>query len=361
MIDIGHTSDMGAGTGAPALVQIGAAVALTVFSASQSLMVELVKVNGKVPFHTPTAVLYTEGIKLVVSLSVWAWQLRHLETTGLETFKLSASLSYAIPALLYVLQNNIIYVAMTLLDPPTFQLWACFKLIPAGVLARLVLGQRRTGVQWAALLLLALGMATTKLTTDCARSAASEKHMRGIGLLLFNGTLSAASGVCNEWLIKYQDPRSPLMLKNAHIYLFGMIFSLVSARGPSTGGLDGYSSLGISILFVNAATGLCVSFVLKYTDNLVKGFSTSAAVLLAAVASAVCCGFEVTREFCIGVAVVTAAFYLYFGGHNELLSEAERSRATSAPEQRGLLETDEPAKCRPRSDSDEAGTTSTRV
>ena len=48
--------------------------------------------------------------------------------------------------------------SMARLDPPTFQLWACFKLIPVGLASRAVLGKRLSPVQWTALALLALGM-----------------------------------------------------------------------------------------------------------------------------------------------------------------------------------------------------------
>ena len=59
---------------------------------------------------------------------------------------------------------------------------------------------------------------------------------------------------------------------------------------------------------------------LKYADVLVKGFSTSAAVLLAAIASTLCCGFVVTPPFAVGLAVVCCSFYLYFGPHNTVLA-----------------------------------------
>ena len=40
------------------------------------------------------------------------------------------------PAILFIIQNNLVYLALSLLDPPTFQLWACWKLIPAGIFSR---------------------------------------------------------------------------------------------------------------------------------------------------------------------------------------------------------------------------------
>ena len=47
---------------------------------------------------------------------------------------------------------------------------------------------------------------------------------------------------------------------------------------------------------------------LKYADNLTKGFSTSASVLLASVASSVAFGFVPSRAFLLGAAF---AFYLH--------------------------------------------------
>ena len=205
-------------------VQFAAASVLTIFTTAQSVLVELVKVDGHIPFHTPSAVMYTEAMKLCVALSIWAWQCRQLEYTGLENLTFKSVLSFAVPATLFIIQNNVTFRAMQLLDPPTYQLWACFKLIHTGLLSRTCLGQRRSSVQWCALLLLALGMATTKLdlnvNSTCKSSAEqpharTARHLQGIGWMLLNGCLSATSGVANEWLIKVQDPNAPLMLKNA--------------------------------------------------------------------------------------------------------------------------------------------------
>ena len=68
------------------------------------------------------------------------------------------------------------------------------------------------------------------------------------------------------------------------------------------------------------------SQVLKYADVLVKGFSTSAAVLFAAIASALCCGFVVTPPFAVGLAVVCCSFYLYFGPHNTVLAAQDEMK-----------------------------------
>ena len=123
------------------LTQLIAASALCIIATAQPLLLELAKRGnyGKTPFHTPSAVFFTEAVKLVIALVTWLYQYRRLDYTGLENFRLSASFVYAVPAILFAVQNNLVYFAMQDLDPPTFQLWACFKLIPVGIFSRLLL------------------------------------------------------------------------------------------------------------------------------------------------------------------------------------------------------------------------------
>ena len=57
----------------PAWQVAAAGLTLTIFSTAQSLLVEWAKTihGGKIPFHTPSAVLYTELLKLLVSTAIW--------------------------------------------------------------------------------------------------------------------------------------------------------------------------------------------------------------------------------------------------------------------------------------------------
>mmetsp|Transcript_20573 Transcript_20573/g.57833 ORF Transcript_20573/g.57833 Transcript_20573/m.57833 type:complete len:362 (+) Transcript_20573:29-1114(+) len=326
--------------------QVLPACTLTVLTTSQAMLVEAAKAShsGKIPYDTSAAVFLTELLKLCIAFTSWSCQRRTLEYSGLENFVcLSANtFAYAVPATLFIVQNNLVFWALSLLDPPTFQLWACFKIIPVGILARIMLGQHRSNVQWAALIILALGMATTTISEQ--KSTASEnaevaktnsaKVWMGIVVVIFNGCLSALSSIVNEWLIKFSDPRAPLMFKNFQIYLWGSLvsagYSIYHAESagvwlsllPRT--ITG-SAYGAAIIVNNAAVGLCVSAVIKYADNLTKGFSTSAAVLLASAASTISFGYVPSRPFLIGSSVACSAFYLYFGAHNSVLLQQTES------------------------------------
>ena len=99
------------------------------------------------------------------------------------------------------------------------------------------------------------------------------------------------------------------MFKNLMLYAFGAVVCFWAWRPTAP---LGDPPLFVLLVLVQASTGLCVSFVLKYCDSLVKGFSTSGAVLLAMLASALLFGFELRGPFAAGFAVVCGAFYLYF-------------------------------------------------
>ena len=57
--------------------------------------------------------------------------------------------------------------------------------------------------------------------------------------------------------------------------------------------------------------GLYTSIVVKYTDNIVKGFSTAVSIILAALGSFVIFHTHFGMYFYIGTVLVVSAIYLY--------------------------------------------------
>ena len=89
-------------------------------------------------------------------------------------------------------------------------------------------------------------------------------------------------------------------------------------------------AFAVTIVVVNALTGLSISLVLKLTDNVVKGFSLAAAVILAAVVSTLCCGYQPSNAFGVGTLIVGCAFFLFFTRANERIErDAAREDAES--------------------------------
>jgi len=213
------------------LLAMGVSVLATCMATLQSIVVQISKVHGRVEYHMSSAVFYTEFLKLLVSIALWVAMPATRTRRPLSSAdgrlgssndapspaafsKVTGVLAYAVPAALYLAQNNLTIRAMGLLDPPTFQLWVSFRLLPAAVLTRFVLKRHVSLVQWIALILLVLGMSITTLKEGPSAhgrrvyvsTTSADNKSRGIVLVLINGFLSAASGVINEWLLKYPPP-----------------------------------------------------------------------------------------------------------------------------------------------------------
>ena len=57
--------------------------------------------------------------------------------------------------------------------------------------------------------------------------------------------------------------------------------------------------------------GLYTSVVVKYTDNIMKGFATSAAIILSCVASVYFFDYVITLQFTFGTILVILSVYLF--------------------------------------------------
>ena len=105
--------------------------------------------------------------------------------------------------------------------------------------------------------------------------------------------MSGLSGVVNEWLLKKADTSVNMWQKNKWTYQWGMIFNVgglliqnlaeVISPSESTSSSEGTSSLfsgffrGYNfwvccLVVANVLLGTSVSLILKYFDNVVKGF-----------------------------------------------------------------------------------------
>jgi len=72
----------------------------------------------------------------------------------------------SVPALLYTVQNNLVYVALGCLEMVTFQVLYQVKLLLTALLAVFFLGQRLSAQRWFALLVLTAGVIIVELSTS---------------------------------------------------------------------------------------------------------------------------------------------------------------------------------------------------
>ncbi|KAJ1560615.1 hypothetical protein HK096_007904, partial [Nowakowskiella sp. JEL0078] len=118
---------------------------------------------------------------------------------------------------------------------------------------------------------------------------------------------SGFAGCYFEKIIKTSE--SSIWIRNIQLGLFSLLFSVIGMIASDSflilefGFFKGYSTLVWMVVVNQALGGLLVAMVVKYADNILKGFSTSLSILVSCVVDFVVFGFVPSRVFLIGASV----------------------------------------------------------
>ncbi|XP_022107439.1 probable UDP-sugar transporter protein SLC35A4 isoform X2 [Acanthaster planci] len=234
------------------------------------------------------------------------------------------SLSYAVPALLYGVNNNIIVYAQEHMDPASSQVLGNLKIVTTAVWYRLVIHKRLTWQQWLAVGL--LGMAGMCYGGAQVRQSELIEHdvhkpyltVTGILLMLVYCTISGAAGVYTEYILKRQS-QTPLHLQNIQLYLYGVSLNMLAFYSSTWNSdhaakkfFDGYSLWTVIIIISQAVIGLIMSVVMKHGSNIIRLFVISCAMIANAVLSMVVLALQPTANFWLAFVMVLFALHLYY-------------------------------------------------
>jgi len=104
---------------------------------------------------------------------------------------------------------------------------------------------------------------------------------------------------------------------HARHYTSALLFTLLlqwicyNFQIEKTGFFHGYDAVVWLIVSLQAFSGLIVAVVVKYADNILKGFATSASIVISCVASMYLFEFHLSIQFVIGSTLVIVATYMY--------------------------------------------------
>ncbi|CAO3678620.1 unnamed protein product [Umbelopsis ramanniana] len=308
---------------------------------------------------------------------------RELIVQWRETLKLS------IPAGLYLIQNNLQYLAVSNLDAATFQVTYQLKIITTAFFSVIILRRSLNKLKWIAITLLTVGIALVVLprnatlstfgsflsqTTlsddrsddmdDAVDSVGNQSNLKGYVAVLLACFLSGLAGVYFEKILKSpvvkpqpkytrfesvgdkelgddtnsrkssveldeEDPVSGMeddsvpqsaqvWVRNIQMSLWSLLFGLVFVVGIQDGRkvvTDGffahYNVLTWVVISIQAIGGLIVALVVKYADNILKGFATSISIILSMLVSVWLFNFIISGPFVLGAALVIFATRLY--------------------------------------------------
>ena len=290
-----------------------------------------------------TAVFAMEVMKLVICLLVIAYQSKAAFLTELNQHILQSPmeiLKLCVPSLLYTVQNNLLYLALTNLDAATYQVCYQLKILTTALFSAILLQRRFSGTKWVSLFVLTVGVAIVQVSgsgdqhnhqdnenhqnahvameeEDNSSSSSNAQQNRFVGLIavLCAACTSGFSGVYFEKILK--GSRTSLWIRNVQMGLPSVFIAYLTVYlkdGPQvreSGFWIGYSTLVWTVVTVQAVGGLIVATVVKYADNVLKVFATSFSIVVSCIISAFLFDFHPTRSFLVGASLVVTATVMY--------------------------------------------------
>lgn len=291
-------------------------LALTLLTSSQAILIVWSKRAGKYDYSVTTANFSVEALKCVMSLVALGNIWKNQGVT--EDNKLSTTFDevkvYPIPAFLYLVKNLLQYYIFAYVDAPAYQILKNLNIISTGVLYRIILKKKLSEIQWAAFVLLCAGCTTAQLTSNSDRVL--QTPLQGWMMAIVMALLSGFAGVYTEAIMKKRPSRN-INVQNFWLYIFGMIFNVIAIFTQdfdavmNKGFFYGYTSITVCMIINHALSGIAVSMVMKYADNIVKVYSTSVAMILTAVVSVYLFQFHLSLAFFLGTIVVSVSIYLH--------------------------------------------------
>ena len=225
-----------------------------------------------------------------------------------------------------VIQNNLQYVAASNLDPATFQVTYQMKILTTAAFSVLLLRKKLSSNQWLSLLCLAIGVGIVQIQAGQGGVSPSTallemNPMKGFSAVVAACFISGLAGVYFEMILK--TSQTDLWIRNLQLSLFSFLPALApiiftrNASGYDTE--DGFISslfrnFGVwpwATVFVQVLGGLVTAMVIKYSDNILKGFATSLSIVISFLASVALFDFKMTITFVLGSVIVLLATWLY--------------------------------------------------
>ncbi|KAA1100227.1 hypothetical protein PGT21_032006 [Puccinia graminis f. sp. tritici] len=232
----------------------------------------------------------------------------------------------SIPAILYVIQNNLQFIAASHLDVATFSVTYQLKILTTALCSVLILKRRLSVTKWISLLFLAIGVALVQLqnvssSTNTSSSPESSdpeqpKMNRTLGFMAVSLACftSGLAGVYFELVLK-SSTKVDLWIRNVQLSLFSLLPALFTALAASSSSPEPmFAHFGFwawATILTQVFGGLVTALVIKFADNILKGFATSLSIILSTVAGVFLFDAPLPFGSALGASVVLMSTYCY--------------------------------------------------
>ncbi|XP_069810215.1 probable UDP-sugar transporter protein SLC35A4 [Dendropsophus ebraccatus] len=290
-------------------------VVSVVIYGSHAPLISLCRVGGQIPFSSSSVVLLIELSKLMISvvmLVIWDCKSGRLPVSW------RLFMPYALPAILYGANNNLVVHMQHYMDPSSFQVLSNLKIVSTALMYSIFLHQTLSIRKWLALSLLTVaGVFYSYGGIQDLEKQSADTHLyislQGLLLMVIYCLISGLSAVYTEMTLKTQ--KIPLNLQNIFLYSFGIIVNSLVHLTESDGRrfLDGFSIWVLVIIVSQALNGLIMSAVMKHSSNLTRLFIISFSMLVNGFLSYLLFQLQLTLLFFFAVFLIGLAVYLFYG------------------------------------------------
>lgn len=319
-------------------------ITLTIQNAALNLTMRAAKTQSE-QFSTPVAVTVAEILKLITCTLLVLYEEASIGK-AIHSIKLNIvenyvdTLKVAVPSFVYYVQNNLLYVGSTHLDAATGQVTYQLKILTTAIFSVLMLNKKLSKIQWLALVTLFIGVALieTIVVTDhkphdqlnatshnvspsshnheTTAGKRSERPLVGFLAILSACCLSGFAGVYFEKILKDTSHVS-LWIRNIQLSVVAIPIGLIQVLfveynySSNNGLLHGFTPLTWLCIILQVQGGLLVAVVVKFANNILKGFATSMAIVISTVASIFLFDFNLTPVFMVGASLVIGSVMMY--------------------------------------------------
>jgi UDP-sugar transporter A1/2/3 len=300
----------------PANGSIIALVSLIVQNTALAILLKLTFRDEAKPYAASTAVLCTEFLKLSLCLLVVAYSsASHIPAIVLQIWEQK---TLFLPALLYVVQSNLLFFSSKRLPPVVYIVCTQMKIITSAGFSRLLLGTTLKGSHYVSLVFLVLGIVLVQAQDiDFGTNNSIGDSTAGVFAVMLASLTSGLAGVVLEKL--YKDPlvskglTHTVWTRNLQLSLISIPFALsgvcMQAPGQIYAGhfFDGYDHVVWSVIVLQTAGGIIIAFVLKFANVIMKCLAISVSICCCAVYSVCTQELQITTRLIFGILIVNAS------------------------------------------------------
>jgi solute carrier family 35 (UDP-sugar transporter), member A1/2/3 len=205
------------------------------------------------------------------------------------------------------------------------------KILTTAAFSVLLLRKKLSSNQWLSLLFLAIGVGVVQIQGGADSQALSARAstallemnaMKGFLAVVAACFTSGLAGVYFEMVLK--NSQTDLWIRNVQLSLFSLLPALApiiftqntsgyddTGKGFISSLFNNFGAWAWATVFVQVLGGLVTAMVIKYSDNILKGFATSLSIVISFLASVALFDFKITITFVLGSVIVLIATWLY--------------------------------------------------